>query len=461
MFANRGVDTPFAWLVVFSAFLCYAIGVGSFMGTTGIFFAVFLEEFQADRGATALMTALSSGVYLGCGIIAGWMTNHWGCRLVAILGSTCMGLAFAISSFSQSMTLIYFTQGLLKGLGTILMMQPLFVIVCNYHVKRLALAMSIVASGSGAGTAIFSSLSQYLINSIGWRAACRALGCIFFVLGSLGAMTFVPVSHNESSTIELSSPKTVRELLKIPGFQFFCMSIFLYGGFMSAFTTFFTDFAKSQDISAAGAAALWTYWGIGTAAGRLVGGLVDTTRTKQITNFSLALLGLGLVTWLIAFSFGDYPNYVALVFYQMINGYLMGMVYHLASLVLGDVLGVENVSLGMGVFFTAQMPLGVAAPPLLGLVADNADGNYTGTIQCMAVMQTLSGLLMYFFWRSGRNIIVERSLDGAFDNSDPRNICILENVGFYGESRLNIWTTRRMMTLRGSMFTAQLPDNSI
>jgi len=432
MFANRGVDTPFAWLVVFSAFLCYAIGVGSFMGTTGIFFAVFLEEFQADRGATALMTALSSGVYLGCGIIAGWMTNHWGCRLVAILGSTCMGLAFAISSFSQSMTLIYFTQGLLKGLGTILMMQPLFVIVCNYHVKRLALAMSIVASGSGAGTAIFSSLSQYLINSIGWRAACRALGCIFFVLGSLGAMTFVPVSHNESSTIELSSPKTVRELLKIPGFQFFCMSIFLYGGFMSAFTTFFTDFAKSQDISAAGAAALWMYWGIGTLVGRLSGGILEISSKKRITNYSLALLGLGLCTWILAFSFEDYPNYPAFVVYQILNGYLMGMVYHLTSLCLGDVLGVENVSLGMGIFFTVQMPLGVAAPPVLGFIADKADGSYTGTFQCMAAMQTLSGLLMYFFWKSGRKIILSRPLDKPINKTECRRcISMYECSGFY------------------------------
>ena len=80
-----------------------------------------------------------------------------------------MGLSFVGTSFSRSINIIYFTQGLLKGMAVILMMHPLFVIVSQYHLKRRTLAMAIVSSGAGVGAAVFATISESLIKSVGWR----------------------------------------------------------------------------------------------------------------------------------------------------------------------------------------------------------------------------------------------------------------------------------------------------
>jgi len=69
---------------------------------------------------------------------------------------------------------------------------------------------------------------------------------------------------------------------------------------------------------------------------------------------------MGITSWLLAFNSEGYPNYIVFVVSQVANGWFMGMLYHLASLCIADVFGIENVSLGMGLFFTVQMPFGVA-----------------------------------------------------------------------------------------------------
>jgi len=106
-------------------------------------------------------------MYMGSGIFVGYLTNRWGCRAVVMLGSVCLGIAFVATSLSPSISLIYITQGLLKGFGVILTVQPIFVIVSDYHVKRRTLAMSIVSASSGLGTAVGASLSEFLIISLG------------------------------------------------------------------------------------------------------------------------------------------------------------------------------------------------------------------------------------------------------------------------------------------------------
>jgi len=447
------VDTPFAWLVAFAAFVCYSVSIGCYVGTTGILYSVFLEEFEVDRGATALMSALTSMVFLGCGVVAGYMTNRWGCRLVVLLGSTCMGLAFVISSFSTSMTLIYLTQGLFKGFATILIQQPLFVVVADYHVKRLALAMSFVASGSGVGSAIFASLSQFLIDSLGWRWGLRVLGCIFFTLVSLSALAFYPIDRSKcSSPSKRSTPLKLGELFKIPAFRYFCISVFFLGGFLTAYTTFLSEFAESRNISPTDAATLWTWWGISTVAGRLSGGILESSWKTRIRDFSFSILGLGICSWILAFRSENYPNFIAFVISQVCNGWLMGMLYHLSSLCLGDVLGVENVSLGIGLFYTAQMPLGVAAPPVLGFVADQADGNWTVSFQIMAVVQTVSGLLIYFFWKHGRQEIRKRTTLRSISPMDEFFIICIgrESFGFFKCERMDYWANRKLKSIRST-----------
>jgi len=421
-------DTQWSWLVTFSAFVAYSITTGCYMGTTGVFFSAFLDEFQANHSVTAVVSSLTNFVFMGCGVISGYLVNRWGCRPVVTLGSLCMGLAFVSTSYSPSIILIYFTQGFLKGFAIILMLQPIFVIVSDYHVKRRALALSIVSSGSGVGTAFFASLSEWLISFLGWRWACRVLGFIFGISGTLAAMTFVPIDLNHPNAPKRSRRLTLIELLKLRAFRYLMFSLALYGCYLTAQATFITNFAESRNISSTKAAMLWTYWGIASAAGRLYGGIFKSDPVTRIRDFSLAVLGMGFTGWLLAFNAEEYPNYTIFVVSQIANGWLMGMLYHLASLCIADVFGTENVSLGMGLFFTIQMPAGVSGPPILGFVTDEENGNYTLAFQILAVVQSISGILILWFWKHGRLMIKRRVLTMALEKNEQETFSPIERL---------------------------------
>lgn len=287
------VDTSWSWLVVFASFLTYAVSSACYNGTTGIFFSAFLDEFKANHSTTAIVSSLTNAMYMGNGIFAGYLTNRLGCRPVVMLGSVCIGIAFVGTSLSSSITLIYLTQGLVKGLGVILTIHPIFVIISDYHVKRRNLAMSIVSTGSGLGTAVGASLSDLLISSVGWRWALRVLGCMFSIITILAAMTFVPIDLTHPNTPKRSKQLKLSELSKIRAFRYFCLPIAIYGCYVTAQITFITNFAESINISSMKAGALWIYWGIASTGGRLCGGIFKSSPLIRLRDFTLATLGMG------------------------------------------------------------------------------------------------------------------------------------------------------------------------
>jgi len=444
---NIREDGAFAWFVTFAAFMAYATCGGVVVGSSGILFSVFLQEFQVDRSATALMSALTTMTEYGGGVVAGYLTNRLGCRLVVVLGSICAGLAFIISSFSLSMTLIYVTQGFFKGLGAILLQQPLFVIVSKYHVKRLMLAMSIVTCGYGFGTSIVAIVLQMLINSYGWRWATRILGCVFFAMGSLTAMAFVPMDLQQYNIPRKIVPLKLSQLMKIPALRYFYLSIFFHGGYSTCYNTFLVDYAISKNISSDDAARLWTYWGIASVSVRILVGLLNSSRLARLRTFSLSFLGMAAVSWILAFSTQGYPNYTAFVISAICHGLMIGLVYSHASLCFGDALGIENVSLTMGLFYSFQMPAGVAALPLIGFITDQANGNYTLPYQILAMMQTISGLLILMFWWHAAQMVNKRKLTGAFKKHDPRSISVYTESSFFTNTHLNTLITRNSLSL--------------
>jgi len=65
----------------------------------------------------------------------------------------------------------------------------------------------------------------------------------------------------------------------------------------------------------------------------------------------------------------------------------------------------------MGAFYTVQMPAAVIGPPILGFVTDEADGKWTRSFQILAVIQSISGLLMLLFYNHGRLIIIKKEME--------------------------------------------------
>ena len=79
---------------------------------------------------------------------------------VTIAGAILASSGMALSAAADSIVILYFTVGVLTGLGFGLIYLPAIVSVSIYFEKKRAFATGIAVCGSGLGTFIFAPLTK-------------------------------------------------------------------------------------------------------------------------------------------------------------------------------------------------------------------------------------------------------------------------------------------------------------
>ncbi|HYM03275.1 MAG TPA: MFS transporter, partial [Stellaceae bacterium] len=142
-----------------------------------------LDEFGWDRGLTA--GAFSFG-FIVSAILSptlGRVMDRRGPAIVMEVGAAAMAAGLILATFAQAPWQLYATLGVLVGGGSVCLGytgQALF--LPNWFVRRRGLAMSIAFSGVGIGSIVLLPWLQSVIERLGWRAACWAMGIIVLVL---------------------------------------------------------------------------------------------------------------------------------------------------------------------------------------------------------------------------------------------------------------------------------------
>ena len=80
--------------------------------------------------------------------------------MVTIAGAILASSGMALSAAAESIVILYFTVGVLTGLGFGLIYLPAIVSVSIYFEKKRAFATGIAVCGSGLGTFIFAPLTK-------------------------------------------------------------------------------------------------------------------------------------------------------------------------------------------------------------------------------------------------------------------------------------------------------------
>ncbi|XP_013393838.1 monocarboxylate transporter 12 [Lingula anatina] len=163
-------DGGWGWVVVFSSFLIHILADG-IVYSFGIFYVEFLEDFKGSKGETAWVGSLVPGITLLTGPVASAFTSKYGCRVTTIAGAALAAVGFIVSIFSPNLYMLYFTFGIVGGLGFGLIYLPAIVSVGFYFEKRRAFATGLAVCGSGLGTFIFAPFSTELVHEYGWRGA--------------------------------------------------------------------------------------------------------------------------------------------------------------------------------------------------------------------------------------------------------------------------------------------------
>ena len=104
---------------------------------------------------------------------------------------------------------MYFTYGLIVGLGICFIYSSCFLVSAQYFKEKLSVATGIVALGAGFGVFFTGPLLQVLLDSFGWRHTFRIMVVSFVVVCILG-LTYNP-NVQETTLVASFSNDEVKE----------------------------------------------------------------------------------------------------------------------------------------------------------------------------------------------------------------------------------------------------------
>lgn len=169
--------------------------------TFGIFLPKFVAYYGVGKGEVAWVGSLLSGVYLSAGPIVSALANKYGCRTVCIVGSVIAAAAFAVSTLSESVSMLMLTYGFIGGFGFGMIYLPAVVAVGYYFETKRSLATGIAVCGSGFGTFMFAPFATYLLDNFDWKQANLILAGLILCCGFFGAL-MRPLTYPEEKKVK-------------------------------------------------------------------------------------------------------------------------------------------------------------------------------------------------------------------------------------------------------------------
>ena len=103
-------------------------------------------------------------------------------RLANLVGLAILTSALIAASFTNTTGALLATQGVLFGIGGVTLYFPAMYLIDEWFIARKGLAFAVIWTGSGIGGAVFPFVSQWLLDSYGFRTALRVWAVIIVSL---------------------------------------------------------------------------------------------------------------------------------------------------------------------------------------------------------------------------------------------------------------------------------------
>jgi MFS family permease len=393
--------------VVAAAFAVMFVIFGGAYSFTA-FFASLEAEFSAPRGALSQAFSLMLFLYYMVGAVTGPLANRFGARLMALIGTTTIGVGLLTSGVAQALWHVYIGYTLV-GIGVGFAYVPSVGAVQRWFIARRGFVSGLVTSGIGFGTLVMPFAAATLITFVGWRYTWLALG-LFTIAAGIAAALFVddsPERHgiipdgwvsNRTSASPAASMQsfTVGEALRMREFWLLhfgiqCVSVGLFVPFVHL-----VPYADDHGIAHEVSVALFSIVGVGSTLGRLAfGGVADKFGRRR----SLTAMYLGIAVmfgwWLVSTS----PWQLAV--FALVFGAFYGGVVALLPALVSDYFGGRNASGIIGILYTAVAVGSLLGPRLTGDAYDYFQ-SYTLPIAICGVMAAVSVIFMSLLAEPGK-----------------------------------------------------------
>jgi len=371
--------TPTAIAVVAIAFLFNFIGRG-----VADAFAAFILPLEAEFGwSRQSMTGVFATYMLTAGLTApaaGMLFDRFGPRVVYGAGLALLGGGAWLSGTITSLWHLYASAGVMIGAGVAALgMVCASTLIGRWFTRSLATAISVAYSGFGCGILIMLPLVQYLIETLGWRAAYQAVGlfvlalfplCLALPWGRLAGRPRVFASNDGSGAAgQWTLPGALRcaaywRLVQV----FFFTSVAIY-----CVSPQIVAFLIEAGFSPIAAASAFGFAGLLSTGGMIgTGWLADRIGFGRAALLSFGLTSVGILG-LLTISFS--ASLAALAGYVLFFGIAQGARGPIVSTMSNRIFSGRSAATIYGTIY-ASMSVGGACGSLLGGVLHDATGGY-------------------------------------------------------------------------------------
>jgi predicted MFS family arabinose efflux permease len=245
----------------------------------GVMIPAIEREFGWPRAEISAGLLIISVIALVAAPLVGAMVDRFGPRRIALVGIPFFCLALAALATAGSLTSWWLLWGVL-AVGNMMILPTVWTKAINarFDAKR-GIALAFALCGTGVAAAFVPSLTNLLIESLGWRQAYVCLGLIGAVIVFPIVWVMFRVEGDGRRTADGAPPPpetgvSARDGLTQPRFLKLAGAILLFSTGICALTTNLVPVLLARGFSGGTAAALAGMLGIGSITGRLVGGLL-------------------------------------------------------------------------------------------------------------------------------------------------------------------------------------------
>ena len=409
----------YGWWIVLVATVLAAIASGTYFFGFSAFFLPLTEEFDVSRGALSSVVSIAS---LQTGLIApfqGYLTDRFGPRRVMYVGVAMMGLGFILIGTAQSFVLFAIYLVVFIPVGTTMgLVFPAVTAVGNWFIKRRGIAFGIAMSGFGLGLALVV-VTNFLVESLGWRGAAVTLG---FIVWGVGFPLASVVRHRpeqygmlpdgEQRPDETSGPDvgatsletdfTTRQALRASSFWWMSLSFSCRSFIYVALAVHFIPAMQDKGFSSGTAAALLGLLGFLTIASLLGNGLLADAVNKQLVGIGQALI-MTVSMLVFIWSTNLWQIVIFLVLYALTTGAGGSLQFAMTS----EYFGRKSFATING-FGLSVAVIGAALGPAFAGFSFDATDSYDMAFYGLALMALVAAITMLMTKRPSRRVFASR-----------------------------------------------------
>ena len=377
-----------------------ALGVVAMMAISSpqYVWTLFVGPLRTELGASlaAIQTtfALFSIFQCGLGPLHGHLASRFSPRAFVAAGGALVGLSWVLSSFASSLPALYFTYGVLSGIGTGFVYVSVIELMVQYWPDRRGFAVGMVTGSYGFGAICTTFPIAWSLQRLGLNSTLLWFGVAFaviIVLASLGMKRHVTPGQTKADLPGVPPA----QMLRSPAFWviFTLMTMVAIGGLMviSQLGPFAASMGISETTTVMGLAALplaLTIDRIANGVTRPFFGWISDRIGREPTMFiAFALEAAGVFLLL---KLGHDP--LAFVLLSGLVFFGWGQIYSLFPSLQADLFGPRYAVQNFGYLLVSTAVASVLGAPVAAMLLEKS-GSWDSAFYAVIVLDTLAAIL--------------------------------------------------------------------